>query len=127
IRADENPALGAAQRREDRVVVVRVDVPVDLVVHAGRVTRRDLARDRSDHPERERREAEQKEDEKDQEEPELANPVWAPVPGRALPDPRSEEHTSELQSRGHLVCRLLLENKNQRSLAAEQRGVLCLG
>src|SRR6202045_3186483 len=25
--------------------------------------------------------------------------------------PRSEEHTSELQSRGHLVCRLLLENK----------------
>src|SRR5690625_6918156 len=26
---------------------------------------------------------------------------------------RSEEHTSELQSRGHLVCRLLLEKKNQ--------------
>src|SRR5690625_6472647 len=26
---------------------------------------------------------------------------------------RSEEHTSELQSRGHLVCRLLLENKKQ--------------
>src|SRR5207253_10894506 len=26
--------------------------------------------------------------------------------------PRSEEHTSELQSRGHLVCRLLLEKKN---------------
>src|SRR5690625_5820080 len=25
---------------------------------------------------------------------------------------RSEEHTSELQSRGHLVCRLLLENKH---------------
>src|SRR5690625_6367536 len=25
---------------------------------------------------------------------------------------RSEEHTSELQSRGHLVCRLLLEKKN---------------
>src|SRR5690625_6992104 len=25
--------------------------------------------------------------------------------------PRSEEHTSELQSRGHLVCRLLLEEK----------------
>src|SRR5439155_19803875 len=25
------------------------------------------------------------------------------------PDLRSEEHTSELQSRGHLVCRLLLE------------------
>src|SRR5690625_3550050 len=28
-------------------------------------------------------------------------------------DPRSEEHTSELQSRGHLVCRLLLEKKKQ--------------
>src|SRR5437870_8271012 len=28
---------------------------------------------------------------------------------------RSEEHTSELQSRGHLVCRLLLEKKNQRA------------
>src|SRR5690625_5956901 len=27
---------------------------------------------------------------------------------------RSEEHTSELQSRGHLVCRLLLEKKNER-------------
>src|SRR5690625_6863646 len=26
--------------------------------------------------------------------------------------PRSEEHTSELQSRGHIVCRLLLEKKN---------------
>src|SRR2546422_2063276 len=29
-------------------------------------------------------------------------------------DPRSEEHTSELQSRLHLVCRLLLEKKKQR-------------
>src|SRR5256884_7260762 len=29
-----------------------------------------------------------------------------------LPQPRSEEHTSELQSRLHLVCRLLLEEKN---------------
>src|SRR2546422_5491456 len=27
--------------------------------------------------------------------------------------PRSEEHTSELQSRLHLVCRLLLEKKNK--------------
>src|SRR2546422_4732295 len=33
-----------------------------------------------------------------------------------LPEPvgaRSEEHTSELQSRLHLVCRLLLEKKNK--------------
>src|SRR2546422_5213583 len=29
--------------------------------------------------------------------------------------PRSEEHTSELQSRLHLVCRLLLEKKNGSS------------
>src|SRR3712207_8146603 len=28
------------------------------------------------------------------------------------PSPRSEEHTSELQSRQYLVCRLLLENNN---------------
>src|SRR5690625_5685662 len=28
---------------------------------------------------------------------------------------RSEEHTSELQSRGHLVCRLLLEKKNSKT------------
>src|SRR5690554_7698351 len=30
---------------------------------------------------------------------------------RLRPDTRSEEHTSELQSRPHLVCRLLLEKK----------------
>src|SRR5690625_1575756 len=29
---------------------------------------------------------------------------------------RSEEHTSELQSRGHLVCRLLLEKKKQKTI-----------
>src|SRR5690625_5618113 len=29
---------------------------------------------------------------------------------------RSEEHTSELQSRGHLVCRLLLEKKHTTGL-----------
>src|SRR5690348_17914936 len=33
----------------------------------------------------------------------------APVPGRV----RSEEHTSELQSPVHLVCRLLLEKKKK--------------
>src|SRR5690625_1410599 len=33
---------------------------------------------------------------------------------------RSEEHTSELQSRGHLVCRLLLE-KNYRKLAVRDQ------
>src|SRR5262245_65338155 len=37
---------------------------------------------------------------------------WKPFRER-LPS-RSEEHTSELQSLRHLVCRLLLENKNQQ-------------
>src|SRR2546429_5177480 len=38
-------------------------------------------------------------------------PANAPRPG---PVQRSEEHTSELQSRLHLVCRLLLEKKKNR-------------
>src|SRR5690625_6735426 len=33
---------------------------------------------------------------------------------------RSEEHTSELQSRGHLVCRLLLEKKKKKLMEAIQ-------
>src|SRR6266702_7938195 len=40
---------------------------------------------------------------------------------RADPDVRSEEHTSELQSRGHLVCRLLLEKKKK-----QKQRILCL-
>src|SRR5690554_7543149 len=36
----------------------------------------------------------------------------APLPADFL-ELRSEEHTSELQSRPHLVCRLLLEKKNR--------------
>src|SRR5690625_6715284 len=32
---------------------------------------------------------------------------------------RSEEHTSELQSRGHLVCRLLLEKKKTTTYKAD--------
>src|SRR2546422_6935019 len=35
------------------------------------------------------------------------------------PRVRSEEHTSELQSRLHLVCRLLLEKKNNRDSHAQ--------
>src|SRR5439155_8053777 len=34
---------------------------------------------------------------------------------------RSEEHTSELQSRGHLVCRLLLEKKKRGWIRAQPR------
>src|SRR5439155_19441242 len=38
--------------------------------------------------------------------------VSFPAPGKLTAHVgRSEEHTSELQSRGHLVCRLLLEKK----------------
>src|SRR5574344_1358607 len=35
---------------------------------------------------------------------------------------RSEEHTSELQSPDHLVCRLLLEKKKNRSQSAQAGG-----
>src|SRR2546425_3326844 len=34
-------------------------------------------------------------------------------PGEGAIDPRSEEHTSELQSLAYLVCRLLLEKKKK--------------
>src|SRR5439155_14346261 len=34
---------------------------------------------------------------------------------------RSEEHTSELQSRGHLVCRLLLEKKKAYMIMLDNR------
>src|SRR5690625_6457931 len=34
---------------------------------------------------------------------------------------RSEEHTSELQSRGHLVCRLLLEKKKNEKINYDTR------
>src|SRR2546422_5843858 len=49
----------------------------------------------------------------------LAGSARGPAPSRRLrrgadgPCARSEEHTSELQSRLHLVCRLLLEKKNK--------------
>src|SRR5437870_7097121 len=36
------------------------------------------------------------------------------VMAAASVEERSEEHTSELQSRGHLVCRLLLEKKKEQ-------------
>src|SRR2546422_7540701 len=50
------------------------------------------------------------------------------TPGRAplapAPQPqRSEEHTSELQSRLHLVCRLLLEKKKKTSTEALRLGL----
>src|SRR3712207_8629315 len=38
---------------------------------------------------------------------------------------RSEEHTSELQSRQYLVCRLLLEKKNKNTSAMDIARVTC--
>src|SRR5699024_12045144 len=45
---------------------------------------------------------------------EICEDMWVPVPpaAKAALAGRSEEHTSELQSRFDLVCRLLLEKKN---------------
>src|SRR5204863_3203811 len=42
----------------------------------------------------------------------LGTEMGVPMPVTAAARPRSEEHTSELQSRRDLVCRLLLEKKN---------------
>src|SRR5438309_8990674 len=39
-----------------------------------------------------------------------------PGPEPGFPVPRSEEHTSELQSQFHLVCRLLLEKKKNKNV-----------
>src|SRR5690348_18131934 len=45
---------------------------------------------------------------------------------RCAPAPRSEEHTSELQSPVHLVCRLLLEKKNSLESHSEYQHHPCL-
>src|SRR5690349_22047902 len=39
--------------------------------------------------------------------------IWV-MNSRVVSEPRSEEHTSELQSRRDLVCRLLLEKKKKK-------------
>src|SRR5439155_14747433 len=57
---------------------------------------------------------------------ELAELLLAPVHAgelfiEAFMEVRSEEHTSELQSRGHLVCRLLLEKKKVWHLLQRRR------
>src|SRR5687768_18105509 len=44
---------------------------------------------------------------------EVADIIQIPAFLSRQTDLRSEEHTSELQSRLHLVCRLLLEKKNE--------------
>src|SRR5437660_6309797 len=51
----------------------------------------------------------------------LAHRRGSPRSGE-IGETRSEEHTSELQSRGHLVCRLLLEKKKPKSAEARRPG-----
>src|SRR2546429_6743262 len=46
-------------------------------------------------------------------------PISSPAACSSASASRSEEHTSELQSRLHLVCRLLLEKKNTTLRMAE--------
>src|SRR3712207_7196882 len=49
-------------------------------------------------------------------------PAPVPPPPETRPaDRRSEEHTSELQSRQYLVCRLLLEKKKKKSTTTHSR------
>src|SRR5207244_8553131 len=53
-------------------------------------------------------------------------PLWLLIrvfawTGQPQGNPRSEEHTSELQSPDHLVCRLLLEKKKQKRLSRSRR------
>src|SRR2546427_12621317 len=46
--------------------------------------------------------------------PTVRSPARPPACPRAERAPRSEEHTSELQSQSNLVCRLLLEKKKKK-------------
>src|SRR2546429_3870347 len=48
-----------------------------------------------------------------------------PILRQASLNHRSEEHTSELQSRLHLVCRLLLEKKKKNSTSSGARSAGC--
>src|SRR5580765_7677593 len=52
--------------------------------------------------------------------PHAGRPPGSP-PARPPPCPRSEEHTSELQSPVPLVCRLLLEKKNEQDGPTKKR------
>src|SRR5690625_6771134 len=45
----------------------------------------------------------------------IGGPINVPTKNPVIIVTRSEEHTSELQSRGHLVCRLLLEKKKTKT------------
>src|SRR5438552_5465293 len=50
-----------------------------------------------------------------------SSPTWSSSCARfSRPAARSEEHTSELQSPDHLVCRLLLEKKTKHSFILQR-------
>src|SRR5690348_18183523 len=53
--------------------------------------------------------------------------AFAQADSLALAHERSEEHTSELQSPVHLVCRLLLEKKNLPSRSMPSSATWCAG
>src|SRR2546429_1832702 len=58
---------------------------------------------------------------------ETRSPAKRPSPVRIGGEPdRSEEHTSELQSRLHLVCRLLLEKKKKITYSSHLVGYIVL-
>src|SRR3954463_8679881 len=48
--------------------------------------------------------------------PPITSVPFEPTPMRVYGSPRSEEHTSELQSHDNLLCRLLLEKKTKKGL-----------
>src|SRR5205814_9651415 len=50
-----------------------------------------------------------------------ASAAYAPAVARKLRRYRSEEHTSELQSLRHLVCRLLLEKKKKKQMTKNEK------
>src|SRR5690606_41428228 len=55
--------------------------------------------------------------------PRLARLVHQARARASFPVERSEEHTSELQSRENLVCRLLLEKKNKKTARSSLQAV----
>ena len=57
----------------------------------------------------------------DEETIEVLRAIYTETAPSSEEEDRSEEHTSELQSRLHLVCRLLLEKKDRTPVTATSR------
>src|SRR5258705_3386706 len=97
-------------RDTDVVRVVDIRFPLPKPLYLPQAVQDDRRRDRV-QPRRERGIA-----------TERAEPVER-ANERFLGNVRSEEHTSELQSLRHLVCRLLLEKKKQNQTLVESSGI----